>query len=54
MNRQGKVSFVDVTANVIPDLTELGMVTDAVATDYDGDGDEDLIVVGEWMPITFL
>ncbi len=49
-----KVSFADVTAEIIPALTNLGMVTDAVATDFDGDKDLDLILVGEWMPITFL
>jgi len=34
-----------------PDLQELGMVTDAIWLDYDGDRDDDLIVVGEWMPV---
>ena len=45
--------FVDVTAQIAPDLIELGLVTDAQWTDYDQDGAIDLLVVGEWMPITF-
>lgn len=35
------------------ELTKIGMVTDAVWTDFDGDGWDDLIVVGEWMEPTF-
>ena len=37
-----------------PEFNELGLVTDATFSDYDNDGDIDLIVVGEWMaPILF-
>ncbi|MBW8243538.1 VCBS repeat-containing protein [Muricauda oceani] len=45
-------SFVDVTQNVAPDFQEIGLVNDILLSDYDGDNQKDLIVVGEWMPIT--
>ena len=35
------------------ELGTVGLVTDAVWTDYDGDQDDDLMLVGEYMPITF-
>ena len=35
-------------------LQNIGMVTDAVFSDIDNDGDEDLLVVGEWMEIKVL
>ena len=37
-----------------PGFSKLGILTDAVFTDYDKDGDQDLIVVGEWMSPKFL
>ncbi|MBS0000702.1 MAG: VCBS repeat-containing protein [Cyclobacteriaceae bacterium] len=49
-NRKGK--FIDVTLEKAPDLKKLGMVTDAVWIDFDQDEDPDLILAGEWMPIT--
>lgn len=50
----GKAHFVDVTMEIAPELENLGMVTDASWTDYDMDGWTDLIIVGEWMPISIL
>mgnify|MGYP006100121167 CR=1 FL=1 len=35
----------------IKEFEDLGMVTDASFSDIDNDGDEDLLVVGEWMQI---
>ncbi|WP_073180889.1 VCBS repeat-containing protein [Flagellimonas flava] len=50
-NRNGV--FEDVTPKVAPELSEAGMVTDAIWTDFDSDGQTDLIVVGEWTSIQF-
>ena len=49
-----KIEFADVSHNIAPTLEKLGMVTDALWTDYDNDGWTDLIVTGEWMPIVIL
>jgi hypothetical protein len=52
LHNDGTGHFTDVTAKLAPELQHVGMVTDAVWRDIDGDGRLDLIVVGEWMPIT--
>ena len=44
--------FINATKKIAPGLEKLGMVTDAKWSDYNNDGWVDLIVVGEWMPIT--
>lgn len=51
-NDNGK--FTDVTESFLPGIENLGMITDALWTDFDSDGKPDLIVTGEWMPVTFL
>ncbi len=53
-SENGIANFVDVTKEIAPELQDLGMVTDASWTDFDKDGWTDLIIVGEWMPISIL
>ena len=48
----GKGIFVDVTKSIAPELEHLGMVTDAQWVDTDGDGLKELVIVGDWMPVT--
>jgi len=52
-SKNGKIKFTDVTADVAKDLQNIGMVCDAIWTDFDNDGWTDLLVAGEWMPVTF-
>ncbi|MCA0931208.1 FG-GAP-like repeat-containing protein [Lutimonas saemankumensis] len=52
VSTQGHPKFINATEKIAPGLIDIGMVTDASWTDYDNDGWTDLIVVGEWMPIT--
>ncbi|MFN7117791.1 MAG: VCBS repeat-containing protein [Saprospiraceae bacterium] len=51
-NNNGK--FADVSSTVAPFLKDFGMVCDALALDVDEDKDQDLLLVGEWMPLTNL
>ena len=53
-SKDGKVKFTDVTSTVAPALLNIGMVCDAIWTDFDNDGWQDLVLAGEWMPVTFL
>ncbi len=52
LENDGGGRFSDVTTRVSPRLNNIGMVTDAVWADLDNDDDLDLVVVGDWMPIT--
>ncbi len=53
-SKTDKIVFKDVTDHKAPDLKNIGMVSDALWQDFDQDGDMDMILVGEWMPITVL
>jgi hypothetical protein len=50
-NEGGK--FIDITSEN-PELSAAGMISEVLFTDYDGDNDKDLFIVGEWMaPMLF-
>ncbi len=49
----GKGAFINATADLCPDLEYTGMVKDALWTDLNRDGKPDLVVAGEWMPVSF-
>ncbi len=44
--------FTDVTADVAPQFERCGMVTDLFWANVDADPQPELIVVGEWMPVS--
>lgn len=48
----GKGQFTVAPDASAPGLKSIGLVTDAVWSDIDHDGWPDLVVVGEWMPVT--
>ncbi|RMG83856.1 MAG: VCBS repeat-containing protein, partial [Bacteroidetes bacterium] len=52
LENDGHGKFKPVTNVLAPELKEIGMICDAAWADYDGDQDPDLVVVGEWMPVT--
>lgn len=53
LENDGTGQFREVSSTYMSQLHEIGMVTDAAWTDYDNDGDLDLTLVGEWMPVVF-
>nr|WP_290935955.1 VCBS repeat-containing protein [Haliscomenobacter sp.] len=51
-SKPGKPKFVLANDQLAPELNDLGLVCDALWTDYDQDGWVDLVLAGEWMPLT--
>lgn len=53
VSTSGAIKFVDATEKALPALKAVGLTTASSWLDFDGDGWEDLVVVGEWMPVKF-
>ncbi|MBN3583876.1 VCBS repeat-containing protein [Algoriphagus aestuarii] len=47
----GMGNFKQISQSLNPDLSKIGMLTSAGLADLDGDGKQEIIVAGEWMPI---
>lgn len=54
LKNNGDGTFEDVSGKNSTVLMNLGMVTDAKYADVNNDGKKELIVVGDWMPVTIL
>lgn len=46
-----KGSFKNVTQEVAPELLDFGIINKVITTDFDADGDQDFIALGEWSHI---
>ncbi|MET0243904.1 MAG: VCBS repeat-containing protein, partial [Flavitalea sp.] len=53
-SKNGKAKFTDVTKAIASPLVDIGMICDATWSDFDKDGWPDLVLAGEWMPLTIL
>ena len=51
LENDGEGNFTNVTATIAPELTDVGMIRDMLWEDVNGDGDKDMILAGEWMPL---
>ena len=51
LENDGNGNFSNVTSRVAPELKEVGMLRDMQWEDVDGDGDLDMILAGDWMPL---
>jgi hypothetical protein len=52
LENDGTGVFANIADSIAPELEHIGMITDASWTDLDNDNDVDLLLVGEWMPIS--
>ena len=51
LDNDGHGNFLNVTGKVASGLTGIGMITDMTWADLDNDGDLDMVIVGDWMPV---
>jgi enediyne biosynthesis protein E4 len=54
LENDGRGNFTNVTPQIAPELTNVGMIRDMLWEDVDGDGDQDIILAGDWMALKIL
>jgi len=54
LENDGAGNFKDVSESIAPSLKDIGMVTAVEQGDFDGDGDLDVLLAGEFMALTLL
>lgn len=54
LENDGMGIFSDISAEHAPELKKIGMITDMAWADVDDDGDQDMVIVGDWMPVKVL
>jgi hypothetical protein len=54
LENDGNSNFTNVSGTRAPGLNKIGMITDMAWGDTDNDGDADMVIVGDWMPVTIL
>ncbi len=54
LENDGHGVFRDVSADHAPALNRIGMITDMAWADIDQDGDPDMVIAGDWMPVKVL
>lgn len=51
LENDGKGKFTNVTPQIAPELKNVGMIHDMIWADVNGDGNKDMIIAGDWMPL---
>lgn len=54
VSEDGRVRFEIANSEKAPSLNKIGMISDALWTDFNNDDWVDLVLAGEWMPLRFL